>query len=199
VVAFDVKDGDEKSVNTWHAGISGEKFASPKLYTCPSDPSSVAQTGLVGGEPATSYAYNLTVFWAGNGKVKIPASFPDGTSVTAFVYERYAMCGETRCNPWGKADTGGANVYGASDWVKDAIYTVDGKKAFEPEKNPFKKFQHQPRPADCSPTTAQSLHAAGINVLMGDASVKIVAPSVSDATWSAAVTPNAKDVVGPDW
>jgi hypothetical protein len=38
-----------------------------------------------------------------------------------------------------------------------------------------------------------------MNVLMGDASVKAVSPTVSLASWSAAVTPDLKDVVGPDW
>ena len=43
------------------------------------------------------------------------------------------------------------------------------------------------------------MHVGGINVLMGDASVKLVLLAVSVATWSAAVSPNAKDVSGPDW
>ena len=43
------------------------------------------------------------------------------------------------------------------------------------------------------------MHSPGINCLMGDASVKLVSPSVGEATWHATITPNGKDVVGPDW
>jgi prepilin-type N-terminal cleavage/methylation domain-containing protein len=51
----------------------------------------------------------------------------------------------------------------------------------------------------CNPMNTQGMHAAGINVLMGDASVKLVTSTVTTLTWHAAITPNSKDVVGPDW
>src|SRR2546430_7621379 len=98
--------------------------------------------------------------------------------MTVMVFERYAKCDKTRTNPWGKADAGGANLYGKSDWIKAESYTDDGKTAPSLD-NPFKKFQQQPRPADCDDHTAQGIHAPGINVLMCDASVKLVRPTVS--------------------
>jgi len=42
-------------------------------------------------------------------------------------------------------------------------------------------------------------HAAGMNILMGDASVRNVPPDISSQTWGALVTPAGKDSLGPDW
>jgi len=67
--------------------------------------------------------------------------------------------------------------------------------------NPFNTFQAQPTVNAASGRRTQSMHSTGMNVLMGDASVKIVGPAVSLTSWSAAVTPNSspKDIVGPDF
>jgi prepilin-type N-terminal cleavage/methylation domain-containing protein len=51
----------------------------------------------------------------------------------------------------------------------------------------------------CDQLTAQGMHTSGTAVLMGDASTKVVAATISQTTWSAAVTPNNGDVVGPDF
>lgn len=195
---FDVTDGDEGATNTWHKKIAGRKFAPPKLYLCPNDPRGTFQTGLVDGEPAANYVANLSVFSTANGVVRVPASFPDGSSTTVLMFERYALCNKTRTNPWGRADAAGANLYGKSDWIKAESYTEDGKTA-PSEKNPFKLFQHMPPQPRCDDHTAQSMHVPGTNALMGDASVKLVSPRISATTWHAAITPNAGDIVGPDW
>ncbi len=49
----------------------------------------------------------------------------------------------------------------------------------------------------CDNTNTQGMHT-GQNILMGDGSVKLVTGRVSEVTWNAAITPNAKDVVGSD-
>lgn len=198
MLLFDVKDGEEAATNTWHKGVAGKKFVAPKVYRCPADPSGYFESGLIKGEPAANYAVNLSVFWRGNGKVKVPGSFPDGTSTTVLVFERYGLCDQTQMNPWGKADVAGANVYGKSDWVKEGLYTTDGKGAPSLD-NPYKKFQVMPRVPNCDPYTAQGIHAPGTNCLMGDASVRMASPSVSGKTWHAVITANGADVVGADW
>jgi len=43
------------------------------------------------------------------------------------------------------------------------------------------------------------MHGGSTNVLLGDASVKLINPNVSITTWHAAVTPAGHDVTGPDW
>jgi hypothetical protein len=197
----------------------------PKLYLCPSDPSGVSSTGMVGGVATTEYVANAQVF--GIGSPKVPGTFPDGSATTGLFYERYARCQgnttSTPTNPNGTTTSGkgywdwGGDIY--IRWTRanateahspvcyfgmpqagDGRCTNDGLTASIPSLiNPFMKFQAQPPLTSCIPTTTQSMHSPGMNVLMGDASVKLVAPSVTATTWHASITPNSKDVVGPDW
>jgi prepilin-type N-terminal cleavage/methylation domain-containing protein/prepilin-type processing-associated H-X9-DG protein len=57
----------------------------------------------------------------------------------------------------------------------------------------------------CDPLLAQSPHTGGINVCMGDGSVKFITKSISLTTWKAVMTPypvlgaTRSDVVGFDW
>lgn len=189
--------GDKATANSWEPGGNGEKVKAPKIYLCPQDPSPT-EGGMVKGKSTCSYAVNLSIFWWANNPIKIPTSMPDGASITAMAFERYALCGDVRNNPWGKADVGGANLYGKSDWVEEVLYTVDGENRPSLD-NPYKKFQHQPKNEECDPHTAQTGHTAGTNVLMGDSSVKLVTSTVSGKTWHAAITPNGGDEVGSDW
>ena len=99
------------------------------------------------------------------------------------MYERYAKCGSTILNPWGMDDPTGPSVYANSK-----EYTSDGKNPPSLE-NPFLKFQSSPTAAACNPYTAQTLHPSHINMVMCDASVKNVAPSVSATSWHATITP----------
>ncbi len=46
---------------------------------------------------------------------------------------------------------------------------------------------------------ATSPHTGGINVGMGDGSVRFVAQGISGTTWLAACTPNYGDLLGADW
>src|SRR5262249_18691876 len=60
-------------------------------------------------------------------------------------------------------------------------------------------FQVQPTPGNCDPTRASTAHAGGMMVCLADGSVRTLAPSLSGATWWAAVTPSGGEVLGPDW
>lgn len=175
------------------------RISSPKLYICRGDPSGPFEDGLAIGPqssyfgidcPVSNYAFNYQLFRL--PEPRVPTSMPDGSSTTAMAYERYAVCkgpGETSVvmNPWGvlPVDANSAIAY----WSAKANQE-DGRWA---------RFQMQPRAAECDATRTQSIHSPGMNVLMGDASVKLVAPSVSHTTWHAAVTPDGKDKVGDDW
>ena len=46
---------------------------------------------------------------------------------------------------------------------------------------------------------SQGGHSGGCQVAMADGSVRFVSESISPATWLAAQTPDAGDVLGPDW
>jgi len=216
--------GGTNSEYTGGATTTLAAFSPPKIFICPSDPTGpidngvnlatalgnnakpVTQTpGTVGGGTGNvaicNYASNYLVF--GNGSVKVPGSFPDGSSTTVLMYERYAVCGPasgaTVSNPW--------SIEATNDSAMVFMPGGGAGASFTNGTGPTLKFQAQPTQNVCLTVSAtnpgadggQSMHAPGMNCLMGDASVKLVAPSVSQPTWSAAATPNNKDVVGPDW
>ncbi len=47
--------------------------------------------------------------------------------------------------------------------------------------------------------TARSYHSGGVNMLLGDGSVKFVTNGISQQTWQAASSPNGGEVLGNDW
>src|SRR5262249_49693837 len=67
------------------------------------------------------------------------------------------------------------------------------------------KWEQQPTFTACTPLLPNSPHTGGINVALGDGSVRSVTADVSPATWSAVLTPrpfntnNISDAPGPDW
>jgi prepilin-type N-terminal cleavage/methylation domain-containing protein len=192
----------------------------PKIYICPSDPSGPIINGLVKGSdygdgtapnnpgiPITNYPVNYQVFSVGTPRV--PGTFADGASTTGMLYERYGRTtsfGQRVCNPWDiqTADRNRAIVYIDGTATAACANACAGDNsspacntAFSPT-NPWALFQLVPPMNQACSTTAQAPHPSGINVAMGDASVRVVTSTVSVTTWSAAVTPNNKDVVGPD-
>jgi prepilin-type N-terminal cleavage/methylation domain-containing protein/prepilin-type processing-associated H-X9-DG protein len=153
-----------------------------KTYQCPSDPSyDASAAGWNSG--ASSYAYNaqaFPVYW--NGYHRFPASITDGTSNTVFFTEQRAEC------------TGFWPDWGPS--IADASWP-------QPT-GPASIFQVRPPGTACpysdgSQYRATSPHTGGINVSLGDGSVRFVAQSVSPNTWWAALTCNQGDTLGSDW
>jgi hypothetical protein len=60
-------------------------------------------------------------------------------------------------------------------------------------------FQLQPSPAGCDPRRASTFNDGGLLVGLADGSCRTIAAGISQATWWAACTPAAGDVLGPDW
>ena len=60
-------------------------------------------------------------------------------------------------------------------------------------------FQAAPSVPECDHRIPQTPHRGGMLVAMADGSVRTVAPTVSEQTFWAAVTPAAGDVLGGDW
>jgi prepilin-type processing-associated H-X9-DG protein len=54
-------------------------------------------------------------------------------------------------------------------------------------------------PANCNGGIASSPHTGGINVGLGDGSVRFVSGSISTTTWWSALTPAGGEVLGSDW
>src|SRR5207302_5118560 len=63
-------------------------------------------------------------------------------------------------------------------------------------------FQNQPNPfssAACDPKRPATPHSNAMMVLLGDASVRSVVPSISITTWNSACLPNDGGILGSDW
>jgi prepilin-type N-terminal cleavage/methylation domain-containing protein/prepilin-type processing-associated H-X9-DG protein len=153
-----------------------------KTYICPSDPTQTTTGGWNSG--LSSYAYNAQMFpvdW--NGRKKFPASITDGTSNTIFFTEQRGACN-------GFWPDWGPSIVDAS-WPQPtgpaAIFIT------QPPGTPACPF------SDGSQYRAVSPHTGGINVALGDGSVRFVAQGVSPNTWWAALTPAQGEVLGSDW
>jgi prepilin-type N-terminal cleavage/methylation domain-containing protein/prepilin-type processing-associated H-X9-DG protein len=176
-----------------------------KIYTCPSDPTSsypmsVWTASVIGKSGYISYASNGQIF-SGNGwfsyppvvvpYYRYPASITDGTSNTIFFTENYAECTLVWYD-WGPT-------------ISDATLAVLYGPGAQPT-GPAAMFLVRPQPANlpCVTTGLQfnvavSPHTGGINVGMGDGSVRFVSQGTSPTTWWAAMTMNGGEVLGPDW
>jgi prepilin-type N-terminal cleavage/methylation domain-containing protein/prepilin-type processing-associated H-X9-DG protein len=156
-----------------------------KTYDCPSDPSQVGNGGWTSG--LSSYAYNaqaFPVYW--NGYSKYPATFTDGTSNTIMFTEQRANC----IGFW-------------PDWGASISDLSGGQPS-----GPASIFVTRPPGTGCPYPSgswggqnfvATSPHTGGINVGLGDGSVRFVSQGISGATWWHAMTPYGGEVLGPDW
>jgi prepilin-type N-terminal cleavage/methylation domain-containing protein len=187
-----------------------------KVYVCPSDPS-VGSNGTVNDDDSTGlasaagnpfgagcYVLNNQVFTKNNpdGTLKfpiedncasIPRTFTDGASNTILFAEKYALCRN------GSLDGGS---YWADGWVRygprppvfaDSAWGLQGI-------GPASKFQVKPRwDGDCDPSRAASGHTGGINVVLGDGSVRFLSEGISGTTWWYACTPAGGELLGEDW
>jgi prepilin-type N-terminal cleavage/methylation domain-containing protein len=178
-----------------------------KTYLCPMDPSSangmsLTPYGGANGWAAGNYGANYNVFGDPDrgtmeGAHKIPASFPDGTSNTIMFAEMYATCG----------NSGNINfLYGSlwadsnSIWRAAFCTNTSFKSPTGAGYSPCFKFQVQPNYLNtCDPSRAQSPHSMGINVCLGDASVRFISASISDSTWAGACDPRDGVPLGNDW
>jgi prepilin-type N-terminal cleavage/methylation domain-containing protein len=197
-------------------------------FLCPSDPS-VGLDGVVTingvSFGASCYAPNAMVIAKTDltqnpfvtnpqGKARLHADIPDGTSNTILHAEKYARCSNTTMAlPF--QDGGTAWAYCASPaffpWLPPPMEPPG--KAFQPgfciaalvargAPNVIYAgsiFQLQPTEGKCDPTRAATAHAGGILVGMADGSVRTLSPSLSGDIWWAAVTPKGGEVLSLDW
>jgi type II secretory pathway pseudopilin PulG len=147
-----------------------------KTYLDPNDPSAPVGNVYEGWLGLCNYPGNYLVFQQGGSRY--PASITDGTSNTIFFAERYQMCAG-QPHAWG--------YDGLYYWTPMfAYYSTD-------------LFQIMPPMDGCDPERAQALRPEGIQVGMGDGSVRRVSAKVSARTWLFACMPADGNVLGPDW
>jgi prepilin-type N-terminal cleavage/methylation domain-containing protein len=188
----DGRNGGFASFSLWNA-----QNVTVKTYYCPSD-ATRDRTGTW-ARSTTSYCFNAQIFtisypggW-GDGAKRYPSYIQDGTSNTVFYTEKNVH-GYGSGSVW--SPDVGFNFW--PDWGP-AVYSWE---AWEQNQwnGPQGKFQVQPRPYDMGDHNRPSTgHSAGINVALGDGSVRFVGEGISGATWYASITPNAGDLLGSDW
>jgi hypothetical protein len=150
-----------------------------KLFLAPGDPSA-------DGAPAdrTSYLANGLVFlWL--GRSRYPASIADGTSQTIFFAEGYAQAVD-------RLDWGGKSYERAvvRRWWEAPVWRPYYSAVM---------FQAGPAKGAADANLPQGFDTSGIQVGLGDASVRRVSADISAATFYAACTPAGNEVLGNDW
>jgi prepilin-type N-terminal cleavage/methylation domain-containing protein/prepilin-type processing-associated H-X9-DG protein len=177
-----------------------------KIYVCPADFTNVGGRMGAGNWGATSYAYNYQLFgvdWANPPNYTLsqyptfPASVIDGASNTIFFAEKY---GQPSNDPW-SVDWGGNTWW---EWAPKFAADIIG---------PNSKFLSKPKVQWCDANKAPGLtrpdnnicsimatspHSQGINIGMGDGSVRFLTDTVSGNSWWALVTPANQDLPGAD-
>jgi prepilin-type N-terminal cleavage/methylation domain-containing protein/prepilin-type processing-associated H-X9-DG protein len=204
-----------KSPNSYDLRMSGMEGDVVSTYLCPSD-YTAEQVNPNWGWSGASYAGNFRVFGNLNdtatvgvdngvssatisewqGRPRLPASFQDGTSNTILFAEKIGICDTTGSYPSGQAD--GGNMWTRWDWLD---YWQPTFAAFIT--GPQSIFQVNPQPVtyggQCNPRLAQALHTGGMNVCMGDGSVRFLTSGMSGTTWWAICTPSSGDLPGSDF
>ena len=179
-----------------------------RTYVCPADPSAPADgravdsLGNVWG--VATYAVNVQVVCRVDNtgilvspdfRAKMNDTFPDGTSNTLFVTEKYAQCFN--------------NTYPIGGTFWGYYYTGANLMPYHPgyaiswngySYGPASKFLVQPRPFNggCDPTMASSPHSGGIQGAFVDGSVRFLSTDMSMYTWWYMLTPDGGEVLPSD-
>jgi prepilin-type N-terminal cleavage/methylation domain-containing protein/prepilin-type processing-associated H-X9-DG protein len=179
-----------------------------KMYVCPADtsapPDGLAQD-LVGNTwGVASYVVNVQVVCkvgptgalsSTDNRAKLPDSFPDGTSTTLLLTEKYAQCSN--------------NNYPTGGTFWGYYYTGSSLQPYHPgctiswngySYGPASKFLVQPRPYNggCDPTLASSPHSGGIQAAFADGSVRFLSADITLYTWWYLCTPAGGEVISAD-
>ena len=179
-----------------------------KMYVCPADPSAptdgLAQDFIGNSWGVSSYAVNVQVVCKVNATgglvstenaARLTDSFPDGTSNTLLLTEKYAQCSN--------------NNYPAGGTFWGYYYTGSSLQPYHPgfaiswngySYGPASKFVVQPRPYNggCDPTLATSPHPGGIQAAFADGSVRFLSTDITLYTWWYLCTPAGGEVLPPD-
>jgi prepilin-type N-terminal cleavage/methylation domain-containing protein/prepilin-type processing-associated H-X9-DG protein len=198
------------------------------VYQCPSDytlnngldwmPGDASYAGnfqVFGGAQNANSSSN----W--DAGAKIPTTFTDGTSNTILFAEKLSRCDGTG-SPGGcwwmrgvyhgiKSFTG-TNSPGSDDSYPgdrlSAVFAggrgIDGTVWLTGTASMFQVRPNKPLSTaggggQCDKRLASSGHSSGMNVALGDGSVRFLSQAMRPATWWAACTPSGGETLGSDW
>jgi prepilin-type N-terminal cleavage/methylation domain-containing protein len=180
-------------------------------FLCPSDPSVMGGKGTtyhgmafewaagcyggnnyVFGDPPNNRTYHAS-------RKELTSVVKDGLSNTVLFAELYGTCGNT-------GDLNGTNTWGSlwadanSYWRPGFNLNTDKRGYALGEYPPSPKFQVNPHFFNnCTPWTPQGGHPGGIQVALGDGSVRFLTGSMSDAAWQRAADPRDGLPMAADW
>jgi hypothetical protein len=171
------------------------------MFICPGDPTTLENYDptnpiVPGGYGRANYVGNYLVL--GNprapsteGAARIPASFPDGTSNTVLMSERYRACVFGIYDPlWGDSYQGHRPQM-CNPNPMSIVPLISGYP-------PCPMFQVRPG-ANCDFRSAHSAHTGGIHVCVADGSIRFVAESMSASTWASACDPRDGEILDGAW
>jgi prepilin-type N-terminal cleavage/methylation domain-containing protein/prepilin-type processing-associated H-X9-DG protein len=189
-----VPTGDDRNgyLNTYSLWTPTVQNTAVKTLACPSDHTYEQNNS---GRGRTSYGVNGQIFrhnyrWGGVGLSKFPANIQDGTSNTVFFAEKLSRVSNcTSC----------CNAYVDNFWP-DWGPIISSSDCGMPT-GTGAMFQVQPRgyPAQAEGSRASGDHTGGINVALGDGSVRFVSYGVSPTTWWWALTPAGGEALSSNW
>lgn len=196
------------------AAGAGVVYSVPvSLYLCPSEASSPGGMGATTSGGANewavgNYANNYNVF--GNpmastpemrmqGTARISQSFPDGTSKTVVVAERYGTCGSS-----GSANDDSTNgcLWSDSNSRWRPVFCVN-ETSQSPSTTGYTDcamFQVNPNwISNCDSSRAQTPHPGVMNIGLADGSVRGVDGGISETTWAHLCHPADGQVISGDY
>lgn len=174
------------------------------MFQCPVDPSTTRGrcSTSYGGANAwgvSNYGGNNYVFGNPNGGNTMGrkkfSDITDGLHTTIFFAEMFGTCGSSNDINflWG-------SLWADANSIWRPGYNLGPDKAGVSGYPPSPMFQVQPNfMVNCDPARPQSQHPGGINVCVGDGSVRFVSRGISDVTWARANDPRDGLVVGNDF
>jgi prepilin-type N-terminal cleavage/methylation domain-containing protein len=125
-----------------------------------------------------------------DGKARIPRDFPDGTANTIIFGTRYGVCGD-----------GGSRYASAPNTNTAAMFGQNPAKVKAAPADLTATFLLHPAANQCraTPLMGHSFSVVGIEVALGDGSVRTVTARISAQSWNAAMCPNDGQPLGNDW
>ena len=192
---------------TGYAGGQYDKVVN--TFVCPSDVSAAngkCQTPYGGANNwgASSYAGNNYVFGEPEKsrtyaveKRTLVSNVPDGLSNTVFFAEVYATCGNT-----GSLTIAWGSLWADANSIWRPGFNLGSSKGgggltTYPASPMFQVNPHWLN--NCNAQVPQSYHPGGIQVGLGDGSVRFIAGTMDPKTWAAVADPRDRQVIPGNW